>query len=197
MASDLDRYGSRLGRRFLGVRALICSEVGSRAAAQALASYISREFFKADRELEALYREGRGLAETRSGWLPGIQDAALQRLLRGASRSLPACHIVEAVQDLLNSGTTPPTGLLQRVAARALDGTEARLHTQRDYAEDKDVHSSFVAVRQPAEAELLRLLGTRLERDRGRPSASPVRQNLDPSSLLDLVVARSANGRQN
>lgn len=197
MASDLDRYGSRLGRRFLGVRAVICSEVGSQAAAQALASYISREFFRADRELEALYREGRSLVETRSGWLPGIQDVALRRLLRGASRSLPACHIVEAVQDLLNSGASSAAGLLQRVAARALDGTEVRLHTQRDYAQDKDAHSSFAAVRRFAERELLRLLRIRLERDHRIPSDSPARQNLDPSSLLDLVVVRSANGRQN
>lgn len=197
MASDLDRYGSRLGRRFLAVRAIICSEVGSQAAAQTLASYIAREFFRADRELGALYRQGRHLAETRSGWLPGIQDLALQRLLRGASRSLPACHIVDAVQDLLNSGTSSAAGLLERVAARALDGTEVRLHIQRDYAEDKDAHSSFAAVRHLAETELLRLLRIRLERDRQSPTDSPVRQNFDPSSLLDLVVTRSANGRQN
>ena len=194
MASDLDRYGARLGKRFEAARAIICSQRGTAAAAEALGSYIFREFFRADDDLEALYNEGWRLVEASRDWLPGIQDARLQRFLRRGSRSVQACHIVDAAHDLMNHSLSP-ANLLERVAARAVDETEARVHMQRNYVRDKEAHDAVAAIKALAIADLVRRFRPRLERSAGLPVVRSSTPTFALSALLDLVVARSSDGR--
>lgn len=194
MASDLDRYGARLGRRFLPVRAIMCSERGTIDAAQSLAAYICREFFRSDHDLESLYDEGTRLVGESRAWLPGIQNPLLDRFRRQASRSLAACHIVDAFQDVLRD-SSDLTSAIPRIAQRATEGTESRLHTQRDYTNDHEAQGAIAVIKSSVISELSALLRRRLVAKAPLPPASKRSTPLTVSAMLDLIVARRSDGR--
>jgi hypothetical protein len=184
MATDRDRYGTQLGKRFLAVRAAICSGSG-RVAADAVGAYIERCLFKNDSEIKALFGETVAVVSARNGWLLSNHDVEMRRLIAKGSRSLAASHLVEAAQDVVRS-SGGAVQILRRMAARAIDETEARLHTQRDYVRDVEAHRAFHLIRPLAIVSVEKRLAIRLGLE---ASLSTAKQRPDRTAeLLDLVV---------
>jgi hypothetical protein len=194
VATDLDRYGTKLGRRFQVVRALLCSPDDAYLGVDRAARYIQRTLLHDEAELATLHREAQRIVRGRQGWLLGDHDIALERFERSASRSLGACHLVEAALDAVN-GTCDPRDILPNFVRRAVSGVIALAHTQRDYVKDVELHKVLAANRSNIEGALLGRLRAPFEGTViGAPSLDLFA--CDQVALLNLVVARSVDARE-
>jgi hypothetical protein len=193
VATDLDRYGARLGRRFAPVRALLCSPTEGEFAVEAMAGYLEHVLLGDERDFPALVRGAQRLTQSRIGWLLGEHDLALDRFRLNETRSVVAAHLIAATQDAINT-TCEPSDILPGCVRRAVAGTVACAHVQRDYKDDAHLHKRLEQVRDDVERALLRRLDARVRSDRVvRGPADTLLGN--QSALLDLVVVGPGLGR--
>ncbi len=193
MATDHDRYGTKLGRQFRTVRALLCSPDESRLGVAKAAEYLERRLTAEMTDLSDLLREGQKIVRSRQGWLLDDADIPFKRFEAVASRSLGACHLVDSVRDAIN-GNCDPNDVLSNLVSRAVDGIVACAHTQRDYAADKELHRALNVNRASVEADLTRRLRRRLYRSEVHARIVDTRTG-DQAGLLDLVIARATDVR--
>jgi len=184
VATDQDRFCSRLGRRFLPVRALLCGperDLGVDAAGQ----YLERRTAADDDDFASLVRAAQRLL-ARPQRLLGDYDPELDRFARNESRSLPAFHLIGALREVIRVGGDQRE-LLPRYAERAVDGTVACAQLQRDYKDDKDLHRELALCDAQIKSALSRRLISRYDAQHIEPAPADKRHG-DQTQLLDLVI---------
>ena len=186
MASDRDRYGRALGKRFWAVRGTLCGPGSDETKTDALATYMMKTLRKALPDL----REHSVEIDAALNGLPNlfmIQDTTA-RLKRHIPDSLAGEHLVEAARHaLMRNGHAE--SVLAELALQAVAATKTRMVLQDDFREDRECHEAFTRHMAAAASKLGQLLREhcRLESGARTPERSSVPTQ---SEILDFVLVQ-------
>jgi hypothetical protein len=182
MATDHDRYGRALGKRFRVCAGVLSFDGDQAEQAQAVAHYTCRMVAEADKELGDLVR-----AADQSLRKPPLfpeRYPSLDSIALAASRSLPAAQLSD-VATSVELGLCPRERLVDELAARTVRTVRELLLIERECKNNRTMHARFEAI----EGQAARVVAEWMRRVYlGDSSAASIRAPLPRINDVDTLL---------
>ncbi len=180
--TDKDRYGKKLGKGFLSVRPILCSD-DNQAAVEAMARYIDRQMRK-EIDIKALAAEVKDILGPQPS-IFGLTDAQLERFERRTADSLAAEHFVEALRYAAQGGGTLDDAI-EHLVRSAIESYRDCITLQQEYRDDVQCQGAFARHEAAIGQALLGKIRARCGLE-DAPPATP-RTVTDQKALIEFVV---------
>lgn len=183
--TDEDRYGRKLGKKFEGIRARLCSPADQESAINAASDYMFRQFLKEIPQLADWFAKAAGSLESRNSLFEDVE--LLDRLKKTTNGSVAEDHFIQSMKGVIERGEDS-RDILRDVAARGIDSYDHMLNNQTGYVHDTACQQAFATL----SPEIQRCFTNRLLKKAGLALTVivTVKPKEDTRSLLDLQVVR-------